>query len=378
MRDLNSKPLVIGADISLYKRLREAGAAYYNEGQPVPLPELLVHKGYTHARLRMFHSPTGKGAQVNDLDYTIDLARTCVAAGMKIFLCLHYSDTWADPGKQYIPKAWENLDFDQLKEAVYAYTHELLEQFLKNGIRPDMVQIGNEVTPGFLWEHGRVSEAHDINSTEWSDEDFSKKRASWRKFAQLLDAGIRATRDVLGKEVDIMIHVDRGGDVKSALGFFNNLAEFNLDFNSIGLSYYPFWHGTLDDLKKTITTLHEVTGKAIHIAEVALPAVHHPIYGGKDAVEAAEMLGITGTREVEYPISPAGQEEFLNDLHSLLLGLRDRGAEGLFYWAPEWIKVEGYEDEPDAGPCYVRALFDSDGNALPAINTFVTEPATTI
>jgi arabinogalactan endo-1,4-beta-galactosidase len=378
MRDLNQKPLVIGADISLYNRLREAGAVYYNEGQPMPLPELLVAKGYTHARLRLFHNPSGKGAQVNALDYTMELARTCVAAGMKIFLCLHYSDTWADPGKQYIPKAWENLNFDQVKEAVYAYTHDLLEQFLKNGIRPDMVQIGNEVTPGFLWEHGRVSEAHYINSTEWSDEDFSNKRASWRKFAQLLNSGIRATRDVLGNNTEIMIHVDRGGDAKSALGFFHKLSEFKLDFDSIGLSYYPFWHGTLEDLKNTIVTLHDVTGKAIHVAEVALPAVHHPIYGGKDAKEAAEMLGITGTREVEYPISPEGQAEFLQDLHKMLLELRPQGASGLFYWAPEWIKVEGYEDEPDAGPCYARALFDSAGNALPALNTFAPEPASTV
>jgi arabinogalactan endo-1,4-beta-galactosidase len=378
MHTIKPEHLVIGADISLYKRLREVGVVYYNDGQPVPLPELLVAKGYTHARLRLFHSPSGGGAQVNDLDYTIELARTCLAAGMKLLLCLHYSDTWADPGKQYPPKAWKNLDYAELKDAVYDYTRDLLRELLKHGIHPEMVQIGNEITPGFLWEHGRVSKAHDINSADWSDEDFSKERNSWKKFAQLLDAGIRATRDMLGKKVEIMIHVDRGGDAKSALGFFNKLSEFNLDFNSIGLSYYPFWHGTLQDLNKTILTLHEVTGKAIHIAEVALPAVHHPIYGGKDAKEAAEMLGITGTREVEYPISPEGQEEFLQDLHKMLLELRPQGASGLFYWAPEWIKVEGYDDEPDAGPCYARALFDSDGNALPALNTFAPEPASTV
>jgi arabinogalactan endo-1,4-beta-galactosidase len=114
------------------------------------------------------------------------------------------------------------------------------------------------------------------------------------------------------------------------------------------------------------------------VAEVALPAVHHPIYGGKDAKEAAEMLGITGTRKVEYPISPEGQAEFLQDLHKMLLELRPQGASGLFYWAPEWIKVEGYEDESDAGPCYARALFDSAGNALPALNTFAPEPASTV
>lgn len=378
MHAFQPHPLVIGADISLYKRLREAGAVYHNKGRPTPLPQLLVAKGFTHARLRLFHTPSGEGAQVNDLRYTIDLARTCVAANMKLLLCLHYSDTWADPGKQYPPKAWEKLDFPQLKDAVYAYTRDLLKEFTKQGILPEMVQIGNEITPGFLWEHGRVSKAHEINSSNWSEEDFSNERTSWEKFAQLLDAGIRATRDVLGKEVDIMIHVDRGGDVKSALGFFNKLAEFKLDFDSIGLSYYPFWHGTLQDLRSTIVSLHEATGKVIHIAEVALPASHHPVYGGKDAKEAAEMLGLTGTREVEYPISPKGQENFLQDLYSMLMELRDHGARGLFYWAPEWIKVDGYEDEPDAGPCYVRALFDSDGNALPALNTFATEPVSTV
>ena len=370
--------MIIGADISLYKRLCDEGAVYRCDGQKLPLPELLFQKGYTHARLRIFHTPSGKGAQVNDLVYTRELAKTCRDAGLKLLLCLHYSDTWADPGKQYPPKAWENQTFEETEDSVYQYTRELLLDLLKHNIRPEMVQIGNEVTPGMLWEHGRVSKSHSINTIDWSEADFAAEEDSWSRFARLLQAGIRGVRDTLGSETEVMIHIDRGGDAKTASGFFNKLAKYDLDFNAIGLSYYPFWHGTLQDLRRTIQCLHEQTGKGIHIVEVALPASTHPIYEGDHTDEAAELLGITSTREVEYLISPEGQAQFLRDLHQLLLEMQHEGARGLFYWAPEWIPVRGYEDEPDAGPCYVRALFDSKGNALPALDAFIPAPVTNL
>lgn len=376
--NISSEPLIIGADISLYKRLHEAGAIYRYEGKETPLLELLVKKGYTHARLRLFHTPSGKGAQVNDLAYTRELAKTCRAAGLKLLLCLHYSDTWADPGKQYPPKAWKDQTFEETEKSVYEYTRDLILDLHSHGIQPEMVQVGNEVTPGMLWEHGRVSKSHSINTMDWSESDFAAEEDSWNRFSRLLQAGIRGVREILGAEADVMIHIDRGGDARTAHGFFSKLSEFNLDFNLIGLSYYPFWHGTLQDLKQTIMRLHEDTGKGIHIVEVGLPAVTHPIYEGKHTDEAAELLGITSTREVEYPISPEGQAQFLGDIHQLLNQMQPYGARGLFYWAPEWIEVPGYEDEADAGPCYARALFDYEGNARPAIDIFISEPASMV
>lgn len=364
-------PLAIGADISLYKRLHEVGAIYKCNGLPITLPEILVEKGYTHARLRLFHSPSGQGAQVNNLEYTRELAKTCEAAGLKLLLCLHYSDTWADPGKQYPPTAWKDQSFEEVEHSTYEYTRDLLLNLIRAGVEPEMVQVGNEITPGMLWEHGRISKSHSINTQNWSEADFVADEENWIRFARLLSAGIRGVRDALGPETDVMIHIDRGGDAKTALGFFRKLSKYHLNFNSIGLSYYPFWHGTLQDLRTTIRSLHEATGKAIHIVEVALPARAHPIYEGEHTDEEAALLGITSTRAVEYPISPEGQAQFLRDLHAMLLEMQPQGARGLFYWAPEWIPVEGYEDEPDAGPCYVRALFDSEGNALPALDAFV-------
>ncbi|HKJ90363.1 MAG TPA: glycosyl hydrolase 53 family protein [Oceanipulchritudo sp.] len=368
---LSRSPLAIGADISLYKRLHEAGVVYKCNGMPATLPELLVEKGYTHARLRLFHSPSGQGAQVNDLEYTRDLAKTCKAAGLKLLLCLHYSDSWADPGKQHPPSAWKNQSFHELEHSIREYTRDLFWDLLRAGLEPEMVQVGNEITPGMLWEHGRISKSHSINTQNWSEADFVAEEENWIRFARLLRAGIRGVRDALGSKANVMIHIDRGGDAKTAVGFFRKLAQYHLDFNTIGLSYYPFWHGTLQDLRTTIQSLHEATGKEIHIVEVALPASTHPIYEGDHKEENAALLGITGTREVEYPISPEGQAQFLRDLHAMLLEMQPEGARGLFYWAPEWIRVEGYEDEPDAGPCYVRALFDSEGNALPALDAFV-------
>ena len=356
--------LLIGADLSLLKRNLSQGANYSMNGKTVPPVKLFRDAGFDWARLRLFHTPTGHGAQCTDLPYTAALGKLLVDAGFKLLLDIHYSDTWADPGKQTTPKAWEKLDFLSLEKAVYEYTRETVQSFIKAGAEPDMVQVGNEITPGMLWEHGRVAQAHDVNTPHWHREESSNNKAAWARFGQLLKAGILGVHDATGKPTEIMMHIDRGGDIPTNTWFFDNLQEQGVEFDAIGESYYPFWHGMPEDLAETLEFLGTRYGKDLYLAEVAYPHKHHEMYENALSGDQAGWERLTG----KYPLSPDGQKRFMEDVLEIVKA--SSHGKGVFYWAPEWIPVLGTEDEADAPSCWARALFDEHGNALPALSVF--------
>lgn len=357
--------MVIGADLSLLKRNMDQGAAYHVDGTPIVDPIAFFHaSGFKWARLRLFHSPSGHGAQCTDLSYTLALAGQLVKAGYKFLLDLHYSDTWADPGKQIIPKAWEGLDFQALEKEVYSYTLKVVAAFVSVGAEPDMVQVGNEITPGMLWEHGRVASAHDVNTPHWQRDESSNNEEAWARFGKLLKAGIKGVHSATGKATEIMIHIDRGGDIPTNKWFFDKLLEEGVEFDAIGESYYPFWHGMPEDLAETLHFLGLRYGKDIYLAEVAYPHKHHEMYETALNGDQEGWERLTG----EYPLSPEGQQRFMK--HVIEIVKASSHGKGIFYWAPEWIPVPGTEDEADAPPCWARALFDETGNALPALKVF--------
>jgi arabinogalactan endo-1,4-beta-galactosidase len=366
MIDTN-KPFIVGADLSMLDRILVRGDRYSLDGQPVDdVVSLFRQSGFDWARLRLFHSPSGHGAQCNDLAYTLKLAKTLHTAGYKLLLDLHYSDTWADPGKQYTPKAWAGLSFSELEQAVYEYTVDVLKALAKEGIRPEMVQVGNEITPGMLWEHGRVADAHSTNTVHWQQNESSNNKEAWGRFGKLLKAGVSGVRDTLGTASEIMLHIDRGGDIETNRWFFDNILEQGIDFQAIGESYYPFWHGMPDQLAETLDFLGKRYGKDLYLAEVAYPHCFHEMY--KEALSGDQEGWEKLTRK--YPLSPEGQEAFLRDVATIVQ--KSSHGRGLFYWAPEWIppQVPGVEDEGDAPACWARSLFDAKGNALPALNVF--------
>lgn len=366
-----TKQPLIGADISMLKQLVDHGATYTRNGMPAPPLTILRESGFNCARLRLFHTPTGKGAQVNDLAYTRELAKQCVEAGMDIMLCLHYSDTWADPAKQYVPKAWRGLSFEDTVAAVYEYTQEVVADLSRHGCCPRIVQIGNEITPGMLWDHGRVSHAHLTNDTGWTEADFAAHTNAWRQFAELLKAGIRGVHDGASERAEIMLHVDQGGNHRAAAAYFNAIESRGVPYDAIGLSYYPFWHGSVTDLKQTIRHLRDRFRKAVYVVETAFPHKPHPAYSDSPTKDTdAEQFGIPRTHPVSYPLSPEGQHRFITDLLKIVRSGPATRLDGLFYWAPEWIPVNGFEDEPDAPTCWPRALFDQTGEALPALEAF--------
>jgi arabinogalactan endo-1,4-beta-galactosidase len=360
--------LITGADLSLLKRNMDLGAEYSSGGQPVEPVSFFRECGFDWARLRLFHTPTGHGAQCTDLPYTLALATQLKQAGFKLLLDIHYSDTWADPGKQYTPAAWAAMDFQTLEKTVYTYTCEVVTEFIKAGAEPNMVQVGNEITPGMLWEHGRVARAHDTNTVHWQQEESSNHKDAWERFGKLLKAGIQGVHDATGKPTEIMIHIDRGGDIPTNRWFFDKLIEQGVSFDAIGQSYYPFWHGMPEDLADTLDFLGIEYGKDLYLAEVAYPYKHHEMYENALSGDQEGWERLTG----KYPLSPEGQKHFMQDVIDIVAA--SSHGKGIFYWAPEWIPVNGFEDEADAAPCWARALFDKKGNALPALSVFTQSP----
>ena len=330
-----------GGDVSLLQKIEGLGGVYKHDGKPRDPLSILKAHGCNCMRLRLFHSPNGKGPVCNDLAYTLKLGRRIKAAGLRLLLDLHYSDTWADPGHQTTPAAWRTLTFEQLERAVFEYTRDAVAALRKADALPDAVQLGNEITPGMLWPLGRVGGK--FNTPE-----------QWRRLAALLRAGARGVKAPLakGQAVRIMIHIDRGGSVGGTRWFFDHLLEQGVDFDLIGLSYYPWWHGSLDDLRANLAATARRYRKPIVLVETAFPWT-------------ARHMGAKKELPVPYPSTPAGQRAFLAAVIRLVRRTPDGLGRGVLYWAPEWIAVRGM-----GSPWGTKALFETHGNALPALTAF--------
>lgn len=209
----------VGADLSFLKQTEDRGTVFKDGGVAKPGLEIFKGHGYNWIRLRLFHTPT---QLPNNLEYTISLAKTAHQLGFHFLLDYHYSDTWADPGKQFIPKAWEGLSHEQMVNAVRDYTRDTIIAFRQAGVLPDMVQIGNEVTNGILWPDGKLPD-------------------HWDHFVDFLKAGIAGVEAGAGDQPHprIMIHIDRGGDPVKTKWFFDKLNSYGVPYDVIGQSYYP-------------------------------------------------------------------------------------------------------------------------------------------
>jgi arabinogalactan endo-1,4-beta-galactosidase len=297
---------------------------FKDNGLPKAGLQLFRDRGYNWVRLRLFHSPH---QLPNDLSYTIEQAKDAKRLGFKFLLNYHYSDTWADPQKQFIPKAWAGLSHRDLVEAVERYTVETIVAFRDAGAMPDMVQIGNEVIGGMLWPDGRLPR-------------------NWGNFSDLVKAGIRGVEAGSGDSPrpQIMIHIDRGGDLPATKAFFNKCIERDIQFDVIGQSYYPWWHGSLDDLRENLAFMAEEYDKDIMLVEVA--------YNWRPA-EYRDRPG-------PFPETPEGQKQFLEDVDRIVRNTPNNRGKGIFWWEPA----------VPPGPIASRGMFDRSGNALPVITVF--------
>jgi arabinogalactan endo-1,4-beta-galactosidase len=313
----------IGADVSFLAQAEQQGVSFKDNGVVKPGLEILRNHGYNWIRLRLFHSPTDLP---NNLDYTIALAKNAKKLGLRFLLDYHYADTWADPGHQPMPKAWQGKTHQELVDAVFQYTRDTIAAFRDAGVLPDMVQIGNEITVGMMWPDGKLPE-------------------NWDHFAQLVYAGINGVDAGRGngRRPKIMIHIDRGADVKGTKAFLDKLNTYDVPYDVIGQSYYPWWHGSLNDLRSNLEFMAREYQKDIIVVEAA--------YNW----QPGNYVGMPAP----FPESPEGQREFLDEVNRVVMETPNGRGKGVFWWEPAVT-----------GPLTIRGFFDEQHNALPVITVF--------
>jgi arabinogalactan endo-1,4-beta-galactosidase len=318
----SSQEYAVGADLSFLKMAEDQGFQFKENGEVRPGLEIFKDHGYNWIRLRLFHTPD---RLPNNLAYTIALAKAAKDSGFKFLLDYHYSDTWADPGKQFMPKAWSGCSHQELVDSVYEYTRATMTAFRDSGAYPDMVQVGNEISNGMLWPDGKLPDR-------------------WDQFAELVQAGINGVHASCGNNPcpRIMIHIDKGGNWKFTETFFDKLHSYGITYDVIGQSYYPWWHGSLLDLRECLYLTARTYEKDIIV------------------VEAAYNWTPTEYREnpAPFPETPEGQKEFWEEVNRIVLNVPDHRGCGVFWW------------EPAVGRRGSRSFFDEEGNVQPVITVF--------
>lgn len=333
-----------GADLSSLARVEAAGATWTREGLPVDPFSALSDEGWTLLRLRLWHSPAEPW---QGLDSTLALARRGQAAGLDLLLDLHFSDTWADPAHQIAPAAWNGLPLAVLQDSVRSYTRRVLERFAAADLVPRWVQLGNEIDAGLLWPAGRVDGA-------WNTP------AQWSALRGLLGAASQGVEEAFpdsSRRPARLIHLADSGWEAGCRRFLDSLAlPAGPAFEAVGLSYYPWWHGTPAQLQTTLNSLAQRFGRELLIVETAYPFS----LGWND--NTGNLVGMESQLLPGFPASPAGQQAFLEMLRARLAAVPGGLGRGLLWWEPAWTSA------PLAGsPWENLCFFDFSGEALPAL-----------
>jgi arabinogalactan endo-1,4-beta-galactosidase len=315
---------IAGADVSFLRDMESKGVVFKDAGQATPGLEILRAHGYNWVRLRIMNEPT---PLPNTLAYTLAEAKAAKALGFHLLLDFHYSDDWADPAHQLTPKAWAALPHAALVKAVFDFSRDTVTALREQGTMPDMVQVGNEITNGMLWPDGKLPD-------------------HWEQFAELVTAGVRGVEAGKGDltRPGIMIHVDKGGGSEATRWFFDHLIAHHVPFDLIGQSYYPWWQGSLEDLRSNLAFTAHRYKKPIVVVETAY-----------DWREGEKFAG----KKREFPETPEGQREFLAAVVNVVKSTPDGLGKGVFWWEPM-----------AEGAIAKRAMFDDQHNALPAIHVF--------
>ena len=321
--------LIRGADLSFLPEIEAAGTKYYNlNGKEASPLTILADAGMNTVRLRLWHSPAGMHSNLAEVKA---FGKKIKEQGLKLWITVHYSDTWADPGHQYKPEAWKSLNQQTLNDSIYDYTTRVVR-----ALDPDYIQIGNEINSGFLWPEGSTSYP--------------------QQFLKMLASGCKAVRDN-SDDCKIMLHY-AGYD--GADEFFNLVKT--IDYDLIGISYYPIWHGkSLSLLQSSIRLLSEKYKKKLVIAETAYPFTLE----WNDWTN--NVLGESSQIIPSFPANPDGQQDFLEDIKRI--SQSKPLLSGFSYWGAEWVAFKGPEAE-NGSSWENQALFDFNNKALPALSAF--------
>ena len=333
----DSAGLVIGADLSFLPQEESHGAVFRDGAGAGDAIEILGRHGLDYGRLRLWHSPADGHSGLAEV---LGMARRLRARGLGLLLDLHYSDTWADPGKQHVPAAWAGLSSAALEDSVYRYTRDVVAALAAQGTPPGMVQLGNEITGGLLWDQGRVGGAFDTPER-------------WHELGALLKAAARGARES-APAARIMLHVDRGGDAAASRWFFDHVVAEGVPFDVIGLSYYPWWHGGLERLSQNLAALADRYDRDLFVVETSYPWTLDDLDG------EGNIVGLPGQLLPGYAATPAGQAAFLRRLAEVVSATPKGHGRGVFTWAPDWVAAPGLGSGGEN-----LALFDGRGNLLP-------------
>lgn len=358
-----------GMDVSTLLEVERLGGRFYDHGKEDDAMNILKNYGMNLVRLRLWNDPFSQkghsyGAGGGDLLTALTLAKRAKALGVGWLLDFHYSDCWADPGKQTLPKAWQGMQMEELCHAVYTYTAETLKRCQRENILPEIVAIGNEVSNGLLWPFGKVP--------------------AYDGIARLISSGIRAVKDTIPC-LPVMIHLDNGGNNALYRSWFDAYYQNGgADFEYIGLSYYPFWHGTLPMLEENLHDLALRYHKDLILAEVS--TAHTMMdYQAYEKLPDDKRKGMAATatlaEKVPFPMTAKGQAAFMQKVMEIIREVPEGHGKGFCYWEPAWLPVAGSEWATEEALSYMQekgpggnewanqALFDYDGNALLALKT---------
>lgn len=363
--------MIIGMDFSSLEETEAKGGRFFCDGREVEPVSCLAEHGVNAVRLRLWHDPYGPDGRAYeggtcDLPCLIRTAKRAKAAGMEILLDLHYSDFWCDPARQLIPKAWQGQSLEELCKSVYDYTRSVIAEMTREGAAPSMVQVGNEITNGMLWPHGKL--------------DGEGVRSGYDGLAALLKAGVAGVRDEC--DAKVMLHLERGGNKPLWQEWFDNIVSRGVEFDVIGASYYPYWHGGMDGLRDNLNSCIHRYDKDVIVVETSYPftSEHYSPEGGHLCI--ADPKCADGSI-APYPLSPEGQVQFTKDLIELVKGLDDGRGKGIYWWEPAWLPADGtcWASESALEYCNEtceslgnewsnQCLFDYEGKALPALELF--------
>ncbi len=344
----------VGGDISLLPEYEKAGAQYKtHDGTPInDLLPWLHEEGMNAMRVRLFVNPDDHKTAYpskydpnacQDLEYITPLCKKIVDNGFSLMLDFHYSDTWADPAKQWTPESWKALSDEQLYDKIYEYTKETLTTLKEAGVTPAFIQPGNEISYGMLWgaENASSSSLKKV---------YSGSETNWARFGKLLNQAIKACKEVC-PDAKIVLHTERVAQVNVLTNFYDQMKKLNVDYDIIGLSYYPYFHGDMSVLDKALSSLQtRYPDKNIMIVETG--------YSYK-----WEVPGTTHDYSGTWSYSDEGQNKFAKDLVATLE--KYSNVNGLFWW---WMEYNAYGT--NLSGWYNAPLFNSlDGCAVSALKT---------
>lgn len=316
LKNESSKEILLGADLSYINEIENCTDGFTVNGQKTDVFKIFAQKGAHLVRVRLWHNPAVVPPTFSSFSGIVDVAKTLQRAksnGMKALLAFHYSDTWADPSKQYIPDAWKNIkDLKVLGDSLYQYTFTTLEKLDNKNLLPEMVQVGNEINSEILQPYNTL-----------------KSEIDWQRNSFLLQKGILAVKDynrLNGKNVEIMIHIAQPENVEA---FFDEAFKFGVtDFDWIGFSYYPKWSDIpLTQIEQKVKSFIDQYKKKVMIVETAYP------YTLENFDQQGNLL-YTDALEHGFPATPEGQKLFMVSLTKQVI---NAGGLGVVYWEPAWV-----------------------------------------